>query len=130
MTPRYVFDSGALIGAEKGKQRPLDYLALVQLGRAEIVTPVVCIIEWWRGRTDVREKLLRAVIVHPLPLPAAQAAGVALAKTKSRVDSKMSIDAAVMAFAALIGAPVITSDPDDLGRFLPSFPGARLLSAG
>jgi predicted nucleic acid-binding protein len=49
MIPRYVFDTGALIEAERGEQRPLNFIALVQLGRAEIVTPVICVIEWWRG---------------------------------------------------------------------------------
>src|SRR5438093_4982111 len=105
MSTRYVFDTGALIGAERGQQRSLDYIALVHLGRAEIVTPIECVVEWWRGRTDRRDKLLRAVVVQPLPLAVAKAAGMALAKLKQRVDSKLSIDAAVMAFAALIDAP-------------------------
>ena len=60
------------------------------------MTPIVCIVEWWRGRTDRRDKLLRSVIVEPLPLSAAKAAGMALAKLKQRVDSKLSIDAAVV----------------------------------
>jgi len=128
MISRYVFDTGALIGAEKGDRRPLDYVALAQRGYAELVTPMVCILEWWRGRTDKREKLLQTVIVEPLPLAAAKAAGLALAKLKERVDSKLSIDAAVMAFGALLDAPVITSDLDDLERLRPLFPGVRLLS--
>ena len=128
MTTRYVFDSGALIAAEKGDRRALDYLGLVQHGRAEIVTPIVCVVEWWRGRTDRREKLLHSVLVQPLPLAAAKAAGIALARLKQRVNSGLSIDAAVMAFAALLDAPVVTSDLEDLGRFRPTFPGVRLLS--
>ncbi len=127
MSARYIFDTGALIGAERGDKRPLDYLALVERGHAEIVTPIVCIIEWWRGRTDRREKVLGAVIVEPLPVSVARAAGVALAKLKQRVDSRLTIDAAVMAFAALIDAPVITSDFDDLVRLKALFPGVRLL---
>src|SRR5262249_10874216 len=120
---RYVFDTGALIGAERGDRRPLDYIALAQRGHAELVTPVVCLIEWWRGRNDKRDQLLRAVIVEPLPLSAAKAAGMALAKLKERVDSKLSIDAAVMAFAALLSAPVITGDLSDLERLRSLFPG-------
>ena len=129
MITRYVFDTGALIGAERGKKRPLDYLALVERGYAELVTPVVCIVEWWRGRTDRRDALLRAVVVEPLPLAAAKAAGLALAAMKARTDSKLSIDAAVMAFAALRDAPVITTDLDDLARLKAAFPSVRLLSA-
>jgi predicted nucleic acid-binding protein len=125
---RYVFDTGALIGAEKGDKRPLAYVELVQRGRAELVTPIVCVVEWWRGRTDRRDALLRTVTIEPLPIAAAKAAGIALAKMKQRVNSKLSIDAAVMAFAALLDAPVITSDLDDLGRLRAVFPGVRLLS--
>jgi predicted nucleic acid-binding protein len=129
MISRYVFDTGALIGAERGDKRPLDYVALAQRGRAEIVTPIVCIIEWWRGRTDRREALLRTVRVEPLPLAAAKVAGIALATIRARIDSKLSIDAAVMAFGALLDAPVITSDLGDLQRLKAFFPGVRLLSA-
>jgi predicted nucleic acid-binding protein len=128
MTTRYVFDTGALIGAEKGNKRPLDYIELVNRGHAEIITPIVCVIEWWRGRSDLREKLLRSVAVQPLSLPAAKAAGVALAKVSRRVDAKLSIDAAVMAFAAFVDAAVVTSDFDDLTTLQAFFPGVRLLA--
>jgi hypothetical protein len=47
---------------------------------------------------------------------------------KERVDSRMSIDAAVMAFGSLLDAPVITSDLRDLERLAAVFPGVRLLS--
>lgn len=128
MIPRYVFDTGALIGAERGDKRPLDYIALVQRGRAEVVTPVVCVLEWWRGRTDRREALLSAVRVEPLSLAVAKAAGVALGALGGRVNSKLSIDAAVMAFGAVLDAPVITGDLRDFERMQPFFPGVRLLS--
>lgn len=128
MTTRYVFDTGALIGAGRGDERPLDYIALVERGHAEIITPIVCVIEWWRGRNDIREKLLRSVAVQPLSLPAAKAAGAALGAFKGRVDAKLSIDAAVMAFAALLDAPVVTSDLDDMTKLRATFPGVRLLS--
>ncbi|MEA2752580.1 MAG: hypothetical protein QOI41_6723 [Myxococcales bacterium] len=128
MNVRYVFDTGALIGAEKGDKRPLDYVALAEKGYAEIVTPVVCILEWWRGRTDKRDKLLRALVVLPLSVAVAKAAGLALGQMTERVDSKLSIDAAVMAFASLLDAPVITSDLRDLQRLSPFFPAVRLLS--
>jgi predicted nucleic acid-binding protein len=128
MIARYVFDTGALIGAEKRDQRALDYVALAERGQAEIVTPAVCILEWWRGRSDRRDSLLRAVVVVPLSIAVATAAGLALAKMRERIDSKMSIDAAVMAFASLLDAPVITSDLHDLERLSVVFPGVRLLS--
>lgn len=128
MTARYVFDTGALIGAERGDSRPLGFVALAEKGHAEIVTPIVCVLEWWRGGTDVRDALLGTVVVAALPLAAAKAAGMALSKIGGDVDAKLSIDAAVMAFAALTDSPVVTSDLDDLERFRPTFPGVRLLT--
>jgi predicted nucleic acid-binding protein len=128
MTPRYIFDTGALIGAERGDKRSLDYISLVQKGRAEVLTPIVCIVEWWRGRIDRRDALLASVRVEALPLTVAKAAGVALGTLRARIDSKLSIDAVVMAFGALLDAPVVTSDLADLERFKPFFPGVRLLS--
>jgi predicted nucleic acid-binding protein len=128
VTARYVFDTGALIGAERGDRRALDFLALVQKGRAEVLTPVICVVEWWRGRTDARERLLRAVRVEPVTLAVAKAAGVCLASLRERSDSKLSIDATVMAFAALTDSPVVTSDPKDLGTLHAFFPGVRVLA--
>lgn len=128
MNVRYVFDTGALIGAERGDARPLQYVALAEKGYAEIVTPIVCVLEWWRGRTDVRDALVRTVRVEELPLSAAKAAGEALARVARGVDARLSIDAAVMAFAALRDAAVVTSDLEDLERLRPSFPGVRLLT--
>ena len=128
MPTRYVFDTGALIAAEKGKKRALDYVALVARGHAELVTPIVCVVEWWRGRTDRREMLLRSILVEPLPVTVAKSAGVALAALGGRVDSSLSIDAAVMAFAALRDAPVVTSDLADLERLRVLFPSVRLLA--
>lgn len=127
MTPRYVFDSGALIAAERNKRRALDYIGLVQRGRAEIVTPVVCVLEWWRGRTDRRDALLRSVVVEPLPLGVAKAAGMALATIDARAGARLSIDAAVAAFAAVLDAPVVTTDHADMVLFQRFFPALRVL---
>lgn len=127
MIARYVFDTGALIGAERRKKRALDYVALVHRGRAEIVTPVVCVVEWWRGRTDRCDALLRAIVVQPLTLGTAKAAGTALGALGARGHAGLSIDAAVAAFAALLDAPVVTSDRDHLAIFQRVFPGLRVL---
>jgi len=37
---RYVFDTGALTAAERGKQRAVRFLQLVHAGRARILVPV------------------------------------------------------------------------------------------
>ena len=58
MIARYVFDTGALIAAERGKDRAVRFLKLVRIGRARILVPLPVIAELWRGRTDARGLLL------------------------------------------------------------------------
>lgn len=127
MIPRYVFDTGALISAERGKERAARFLRLVRIGRAHILIPLPVVAEWWRGRTDVRQEILAASQVVA-SLEAAKAAGVALARSKS-IDGKLTIDAIVMATAALSDAVVVTGDPEDFKRLSSHFPGVAVLSA-
>jgi predicted nucleic acid-binding protein len=87
-----------------------------------ITVPVAVVIEWWRGRTDVRERILNGVRVEPLHAKLAQAAGEALAAVRSATP----VDAVVMASAALRGDVVYTSDPDDLARLQRHFPAVRV----
>lgn len=128
MPTRYVLDTGALIAAEKGKKRALDYFGLAARGSTELVAPTACVVEWWRGRTDRRDMILRGVVLAPLALDIAKVAGAALAALGERRGSELTIDSIVMAVAALRDAPVITSDLDDLARFKPVFPSVRLLA--
>jgi len=58
---------------------------------------------------------------------AAKAAGVALARLKG-VDAKLTIDALVMATAALLDAVVVTGDPGDFERLGVHFPRVVVLS--
>jgi predicted nucleic acid-binding protein len=126
MTPRYVFDTGALIAAERGKQRAYRFLRLVHVGLARIFVPLPVIAEWWRGRTDVRDEILAATqVVSSVEI--AKAAGTALAKARA-VDATVTIDAIVMATAAMLGAVLVTSDTDDFDRLRAHFPGVVVLS--
>ena len=127
MTVRYVFDTGALISAERGKERAARFLRLVRIGRARIIIPLPVVAEWWRGRTDARDEILAACQVVA-SLEAAKAAGIALANTKD-VDGALTIDAIVMATAALLDAIVVTGDPKDFARLAPHFSGVAVLSA-
>jgi predicted nucleic acid-binding protein len=88
------------------------------------VVPAVVYAAWWRGRTDIREEVLAAVIVEDtLPL-LCRAAGEALAA----VRGSSLADAVVMASAALRGGGVVyTSDLDDLVRLSRHFPTVRVL---
>jgi predicted nucleic acid-binding protein len=125
--PRYVFDTGALIAAERGKQRATRFLQLVHAGRARILVPLPVVAEWWRGRSNAREEILAATEVVA-SLPAAKAAGVALGRLRG-VEAKLTIDALVMATAALANAIVITGDPTDFARLSTHFPGVVVLSS-
>ena len=127
MIPRYVFDTGALISAERGKERASRFLQLVHAGRARILVPLPVVAEWWRGRSDLRDEILAATEVVA-SLPAAKAAGVALGQMKN-VHAKLTIDAMVMSTAALADAVVVTGDPRDFDKLSPHFPGVVVLSA-
>lgn len=123
---RYVFDTGALISAERGKERVSRFFRLVRIGRARIIIPLPVVAEWWRGRTDVREEILATSQVVA-SLEAAKAAGVALSRA-GNIDARLTIDAIVMATAALMDGVVVTSDPRDFDRLAKHFPGVAVLS--
>jgi predicted nucleic acid-binding protein len=125
--PRYVFDPGALISAERGKERASRFLRLVHAGRARILIPLPVLAEWWRGRNNAREEILAASEVVA-SVSAAKAAGVALGRMRD-VQARLTVDAIVMATAALSDAVVITGDPRDFDRLGAHFPGVVVLSA-
>ena len=71
----FTFDTGMLIALERRKRRATETLqAIVRRGSLPVV-PAVVYAEWWRGRTDVREDILRIVIVEPMPPSLCRAAG-------------------------------------------------------
>ena len=122
-------DTGALLAMEKQKARGMMLLRAAREHRAQLlaITPVVA--EWWRGRSDVRDRIKTGISIVPFPLRAAAAAGVALGQIRGEKErARLSIDVMVMAFAATFGgALVYTSDVDDLQRLSPYFPEVRLL---
>jgi predicted nucleic acid-binding protein len=126
VTSHYVFDTGALIAAERGKERATRFVRLVRNGRARIIVPLPVVAEWWRGRTAVREELLAATQVVA-SVEVAKAAGVALARLRN-VDAKLTIDAIVMATAALLDGIVITGDPADFNLLAGHFPRVVVLA--
>lgn len=91
-----------------------------------INVPWVVLVEWWRGRTDVRDTILRTVDVEIPTSALAKLAGAALA-TLSRAKPATTIDAVVMASAASRGDVVYTTDVEDLERLRSFFPSVRVL---
>ena len=120
----FTFDTGMLIALERRKRRATEaFRAIVRRGFLPVV-PAVVYAEWWRGRTDIREEVLAAVIVEDMPPLLCRAAGEALGV----VRGSSLADAVVMASAALRGGGVVyTSDLDDLMRLSRHFPTVRVL---
>lgn len=120
----FTFDTGMLIALERRKRRATDaFRAIVRQGSLPAV-PAVVYAEWWRGRSDVREDILAAVIVEDMPPLLCRAAGEAL----GAVRGSSLADAVVMASAALRGGGVVyTGDVDDLRRLQRHFPTVLVL---
>jgi predicted nucleic acid-binding protein len=117
------FDTGALVALERRRQRMAQiYRTAVELG-LPVTVPSPVIAEWWRGRTDARETILRGVRIEPLDDELAKLAGDALAA----VAEATTIDAIVMASAARRGDVVYTADVKDLARLATFFAGVRVL---
>jgi hypothetical protein len=87
------------------------------------MVPSVAVAEWWRGRTDIRSRILAGVLVEPLDESLACLAGDALAE----VTGSTMADAVVMASAARRDSIVYTSDVGDLEKLRAFFPSVRVL---
>ena len=121
----FTFDTGMLIALERRKQRATQaFRHIVRRGFLPIVPAVVCV-EWWRGRSDIREEILAAVVVEDMSPSLCRAAGEALGAVKGATLA----DAIVMASAALRGGGVVyTSDVSDLERLQRHFPTVLVLA--
>lgn len=120
----FTFDTGMLIALERRKQRATEaFRNIVRRGFLPIV-PAVVYVEWWRGRSDIREDILAAVVVEDMPSCLCRAAGEALGAVKGSTLA----DAVVMASAALRGGGIVyTSDVGDLKRLQRHFPTVLVL---
>lgn len=123
-------DTGALIAMERRKPRAMMLLRAAKEQRVELFSTTPVIAEWWRGRSDSRDDIQQSLTIVPLPLRAAEAAGVVLGQIRQeRERARLAIDVMLMAFAALYGgALVYTSDLGDLSRLQRYFAAVRLLS--
>ena len=130
MSVGVTFDTGALISVERRRDRARKVFERLRERNVPIRVPLPVVGEWWRGRTDWREKILDAVRIEPLTLEMVKLAGEALATLRPvRRDAGPGIvDAVVMASAASRGDVVYTSDVDDLQRLQAFFPEVRVLS--
>lgn len=117
------FDAGALLALERRRQRMAKiYRTAVEDG-VPVTVPAAVLTEWWRGKSDVRDVILRGVRVESIDAELAKLAGEALAT----VEGATAIDALVMASAARRGDVVYTSDFEDLDRLRRFFPVVTVL---
>ena len=119
-----VFDTGALIALERRDVRMSKRVLYLRESKASIIVPAPVLGEWWKGRSDWRERILAPMIIEPLDAILAKTAGEATAKIRGAT----LVDAVVMASCARAGAVVYTSDFDDLTRLQAYFPAARVLA--
>jgi len=118
------FDTGMLISLERRKQRAWEVYRRARERYAPVTIPAPVLGEWWRGRTELRQAIVDSIRVEPLTDRIAILAGEALAA----VTDAGTIDAFVMAVAALRGDVVYTGDVADLQKLCAFFPGVRVLS--
>jgi predicted nucleic acid-binding protein len=111
--PAIVYDTGALLAAER---RNPDFLALhdeVTATRIRPIVPVVVLAQAWRGGPQHQiSRVLKGCDIIPDDAITGRAAGVACAAS----GTADVVDAIVVATAVRHQAGVVTSDPDDLTR--------------
>jgi predicted nucleic acid-binding protein len=114
-----VLDAGALIAFEKNDRKVRTLIELAVAGGAPLLTTGGVVAQVWRdGSRQVRlARLLGSdvVKVQPLDREEAQATGAICAKARTHDV----VDASVVLLARRYGAPIVTSDPDDLRRIDP-----------
>lgn len=124
------FDTSAMMALENRRRSLIKIVVGAARAGRPIVIPAGVVAEWWRGRTDRCDYVLKMGDVQPLTTAIAKLAGEALAslpRRGPRSDDRVTLDATVMATAALCGPTVYTGDYDDLARFQDYFPSVRIL---
>lgn len=118
------FDTGALIALERRKERAMKVYTHAKDRGLVVTTPNVILAEWWRGRTDQRELVLRGLLVEAVSDDTMKLAGVALGKVRGAT----AIDSIVAAFAARRTGIVYTSDVEDFRALSSFFPALRVFA--
>ena len=120
--PAITFDTGALIALERRKERAMRVYTHARDRGLVVATPNVTLAEWWRGRTDRRELVLRGLLVEAVSDDVMKLAGVAVGK----VHAATTVDAIVAAFAVQRTGIVYTGDVADFEALRGFFPALRV----
>jgi predicted nucleic acid-binding protein len=118
------FDTGALIALERRKDRAMKIYTHAKDRGLIVATPNVTLAEWWRGRSDRREVVLRGLLVESASDAVMKLAGMALGKVRAAT----TVDAIVAAFAAQRTGIVYTSDVTDFEALQGFFPALRVFA--
>jgi len=129
MAAGLTLDTGALIALEKYRKGMTEVVEAARLGQVSITVSSNSIAEWRRGRTDRRDFVQKMFVIKDVDEEIAKLAWEALAKLKRRqpdVADKVTVDATVIATAALHGPYLYTGDFEDMQRIQVFFPSVRL----
>jgi predicted nucleic acid-binding protein len=120
-----IFDTGALIGFERGKHNVAALVAVALATRTPIVVPSVVIAEAWRGgrRSARMATLLAGCRIEPLHEGVARKAGEAMVA----IQRATTIDAIVVAHAHALKLPIVTSDASDMRALATHFGGVHIV---
>ncbi len=116
------FDTGALLGLIARRHRMRKVYDTAVTRGWPMTVPVAVVTEGWRGPNPRYDEVLRVLHVEDMGIVLAKLTGEALAA----VPSATTVDAIVMASAALRGDGVYTSDVGDLSRLQRVFPNVRI----
>lgn len=117
---KLLLDTGALLAAERGDRRMwLLRKRALQRGVQRFVPVVVLAQAWGGGPQRNLSRFLEGCRVVPGSQELARAAGAALA----RAGTSDVVDGIVVVTALRLGAAVMTSEPDDLGRIADAVDG-------
>lgn len=122
--PAIIYDSGALIAAERGHRAFLAMHRESLAAEIDPIVPDVVLAQVWRGSPGqaVLSRVLGGCDVAATGERTARAAGVACGRAKT----SDVVDAVVVVTAVRLGAPIVTDDPTDL-RQLADAVGAPLV---
>lgn len=120
--PGFVYDTGALIAAERRSPRMFDLHTVLLARGHQPVVPVVVLAQAWRGSSHpLMSRVLKGCVVVPDDEWVGKSAGALLAAS----GTSDVVDAIVVVTASIMEATVVTSDPNDL-RHLADTMGRKL----
>ncbi len=119
---RIAFDSGILIGLERGDRAARGWLRSATEDASNPLVSAAALAEVWREPARLRlVRALRFCVIEPIDEKLARAAGAAIGATGASLG-----DALIAASAARAGATLLTADHEDMQALGEHFRSLRL----